>query len=147
MTLLDMLVRSLKGTGSKESAGRAQLERDLARIAEDMPEVRWLAVASDGGTLRARYRCEGQVEESTVTTMSMAVLALGGRISRELRTGELDYTAIAGTGGMTLVLALGTRDALAVGLDRNAAVADVLTRLRPAAGALLRTLQARQSGE
>ncbi len=113
---------------------KSQVEQNLSRIARAVPEARWLALVTTKGLERGSYPAQLPIEQDRVEAMSAAILSLGERIARELEDGNLEYSVIAGSEGVTLVLVLSRDYVLTLGLNPGTAVDTVLEKLREAVG-------------
>ena len=123
---------SIDNAQPKEIPDRAYLERLLAEIALDMPQVEWLALVKANGTLMATFPPKPSAEADRITAMSAAMSSLGERIASELNNGNLQYTLIAGTREITVMLELVTTYLLTIGLKKDVSIEEFLSRMQEA---------------
>ncbi len=139
--MLRKIFNFITETNSYNRPEKSQVERDLACITTQLPEIRWTALVTCDGLLYGIFPSHSEIGEDRVSAMSAAMLSLGERIARELKDGEFQYTLIAGADGMTLVLALNQDYVLTIGLSRDISISTVFESLRESILPLLRTLQ------
>lgn len=86
---------------------RTELMVDRLRdLQSTTPEIEASAVVSVDGLIMASS-LPGGIEEDRVSAMSAAMLALGERISGELRRGGLDQVYIRGKEGYVILMSIG----------------------------------------
>ena len=111
-------------------------------VLESSAIVRATVVAVDG---LARGSFPQQAAEDRISAMSAAMLSLGERICRELDSGDLHYTLIAGAKTLQLLVVLNQDYALELELRRNTSVGSALDALRQSVVPLLQALEIRDS--
>ncbi|MBN1661161.1 MAG: hypothetical protein JXA93_22405 [Anaerolineae bacterium] len=138
------MLRKLVGGRTPAPAARdippADLERALARLCLEPVGAAWAALVTADGMVRGCFPSQGSIGRDRISAMSAAMSSLGERISRELSTGALGYTLIAGVEGATLMIALDDRHLLSLGLPRAHSLDAVFEGVRLSAVPLLRLL-------
>lgn len=139
------MFRKLLGLAGKISsssqAGDSRVERSLARITTEIPEIHWAALVTSHGLLRGSFPPQPGLGGDRLSAMSAAMLSLGERIANELKDGELRYTLIAGSEGATLLLVLSRDDVLTLGLSPDASFQAVVNKVQGLLPALLNVLE------
>jgi predicted regulator of Ras-like GTPase activity (Roadblock/LC7/MglB family) len=110
---------------------------ELARLAADLPDARWLALITSNGSPVAVFP-DFTADQDRITAMGSAMLSLGERISRELQGGEFRYALIGGSLANQLVCALDGKILLVAGLRPGASLDAVLAGLGRSIEPLLR---------
>ncbi|MBI5298667.1 MAG: roadblock/LC7 domain-containing protein [Chloroflexi bacterium] len=128
--MIKKLFGNIDNSQSEEIPSRRDLERFLAEIALDMPQVEWLALVNMSGTLIASFPAKPRAEADRVTAMSAAMAALGERIASELNNGNLQYTLIAGTREITAMIELNSKYLLTVGLKKDVSIEELLSQMQ-----------------
>ena len=119
---------------------RATLNQELARLAADLPETRWIVLLSKDGVNKAVFP-EFVGETDRLSAMSAATLSLGERITRELKGGEMRYTLIGGTYNLHLIIALGKDHMLVLGLRPTVSLDSIFKALQASITPLLEELK------
>lgn len=139
------MLRKILGDSDRETSSRVvrgpELDRALARLAIEPPDATWVALVRDNGLPVGCFPSQPGPGEDRIAAMSAAVLSLGERISRELRSGELHYALIAGVDGLTLVIVLSKAHVLALGLPRGVSLDAAFDGLRLSMIPLLQLLE------
>ncbi|MCG2787998.1 MAG: hypothetical protein L6461_23165 [Anaerolineae bacterium] len=76
---------------------RAHLERLLAEVALDIPQIEWIALVKSNGMFIGSFPSKPGVETDRISAMSAAMYSLGERIASELNNGNMQYTFAFGT--------------------------------------------------
>ena len=126
------------------TADKSQVEQNLRYIADALPEAHWLALMTSNGLARGFFPAQASISQDRISAMSAAILSLGERIAKELNDGNLHYSLIAGSEGVTLTLVLNHDYVLTIGLNRGIMLEAVLERLRTSSMPLLNALQIEQ---
>lgn len=114
-----------------EQIPASALEQVLREVARKLPDLRWGAIVSADGLIQEMYDPFGKTDPDRASAMATAALSLGGRISQELRHGQLTYSVTAGDGGLFIVYSIGKEYALAISLPAGTeldTVIDILTQ-------------------
>ncbi|MFN2298572.1 MAG: roadblock/LC7 domain-containing protein [Anaerolineales bacterium] len=119
---------------------KREVVRELARLAAELPETRWLVVIGKDGLPKAGFP-EFIVEPDRISAMGAAMISLGERISGELQGGDFRYAALGGSLGAVLVVVLDGKTVLKIGLNPEAPVDGVMAGLGRSIEPLLRTLK------
>jgi predicted regulator of Ras-like GTPase activity (Roadblock/LC7/MglB family) len=109
---------------------RAQLQRLMAEIALDTPRAEWVALVKYDGIFIGSFPAKPGVETDCISAMSAAMSSLGTRIAGELKNGDMQYTLIAGTNGITVMIELSTKYLLAIGLKKDVSIEEFLKRMQ-----------------
>ncbi len=125
---------------------RPEVERALAKLALELPGPNWLAVVSTDGFMASCFPRASIAEmEDRLSAMSAAVFSLGSRISRELRSGDLQYSIVAGTENITLTVALNEDYMLSVGIPSSVSLDSALDTMQQSITSLQQALNTHQS--
>lgn len=138
--MLNKIFGSDKQSSSRRVRG-PELERVLARLAVEPPQATWVALVHTDGLLAGCFPSQTATHQNRIAAMSAALLSLGERISKELRSGALHYALIAGEEGLNLVVVLDGDYMLALGLSPDVAVDAAFAGLRVSIIPLLQLLE------
>src|SRR5512138_717494 len=130
--MIKKLFGHIDDSQSEAIPDRAYLERLLAEITRDMPQVEWMALVKADGTLIAAFPAKPRAEADRITAMSAAMSSLGERIASELNNGNLQYTLIAGISEITVMIELGSKYLLTIGLKKDVSIEEFLSRMQEA---------------
>jgi predicted regulator of Ras-like GTPase activity (Roadblock/LC7/MglB family) len=108
----------------------AYLERLLAEVALDIPQIEWIALVKSNGVFIGSFPSKPGVETDRISAMSAAMSSLGERIASELNNGNMQYTLIGGTNGISVMIELSPKYLLAIGLKKNVSIEESLCRLQ-----------------
>jgi predicted regulator of Ras-like GTPase activity (Roadblock/LC7/MglB family) len=75
---------------------RFKLNQILNQLAASLPETRWLILLDKNGVVKASFP-DFISETDRIAAMSAAALSLGGRVTKDPKGGELQYTLFGGT--------------------------------------------------
>jgi uncharacterized protein len=138
------MLRKLGGGKRRGAADReiapAELEGALARLCVQPVGAAWAALVTTDGVVRGCFPSQQSIGRDRIAAMSAAMSSLGERISRELLTGAIHYTLIAGALGATLVISLDADHLLALGLPHGRALDTTFQGVRLSAVPLLQLL-------
>jgi predicted regulator of Ras-like GTPase activity (Roadblock/LC7/MglB family) len=109
---------------------RTQLQRLLAEIALDTPRAEWVALVDANGIFIGSFPAKPRVETDCISAMSAAMSSLGERIAAELKSGEMQYTLIAGTNEITVMIELSKKYLLTIGLKKDVSIEEFLKRMQ-----------------
>jgi predicted regulator of Ras-like GTPase activity (Roadblock/LC7/MglB family) len=138
------MLRKVFGSEKRSSARRidgAELEQALAGLVQTPPRATWAALVRTNGLLVGCFPSLNDTHQDRIAAMSAALLSLGERVSKELRSGALQYALIAGEEGLNLVVILDRDYMLALGLPPNVAPDAVLAGVRTSIIPLLQLLE------
>lgn len=138
------MLRKVFGSDKQSSSrqvGGPELDRALARLAVEPLQATWAALVRTNGLLVGCFPSQTTVHQDRISAMSAALLSLGERISKELRSGALHYALIAGEEGLNLVVVLDGDYMLALGLPPDVAVDAAFAGLRVSIIPLLQLLE------
>ncbi|MCP4542131.1 MAG: hypothetical protein GY832_33835 [Chloroflexi bacterium] len=110
------MLNKLFGRKQREQAPAFALERALRNMGHALPDLNWAAIVSANGLIQEMYGPFGKIEPDRASTMAVAALSLGERISQELRHGQLTYSVIAGDDGIFIAHSIGKTYTLAISL-------------------------------
>ena len=111
------------------SLDRVHIERLLAEIVHDIPQIQWIALVNGNGDLIGSFPSRPGVGGDKISTMSVAMSSLGERIAAELQNGRLQYTVIAGVDAISVMIALDAKYLLAIGLKKDTSIEEFLRRM------------------
>jgi predicted regulator of Ras-like GTPase activity (Roadblock/LC7/MglB family) len=120
------------------------VERALARLCQDAPEVQWAALVTTTGLVVSLFPASTDLDDDRIAAMCAAALSLGERITKELRHGILHFAVLAGSNGTNLVTALNQDYCLSVSLQAEVSVHQAFEKLRPSSMALHALLGVRE---
>lgn len=138
------MLRKVFGSEKRSSARRidgAELEQALTGLVLTPPQAIWAALVCTNGLLAGCFPSLSDIHQDRIAAMSAALLSLGERVSKELRSGVLHYALIAGEEGLNLVVVLDRDYMLALGLPPNVAPDAVLAKVRASIIPLLQLLE------
>ncbi len=130
--MIKKLFGNIDDSQSEAIPDRTSLERLLAEIALDTPQVQWLALVKANGILLASFPSKPGSEADRITAMSAAMSSLGERIASELGNGNLQYTLIAGAREITAMIELSSKYLLTIGLKKDISIEELLSRMQEA---------------
>jgi predicted regulator of Ras-like GTPase activity (Roadblock/LC7/MglB family) len=113
---------------SEKPPERAQVERLLAEIARETPQINWIALIKS--RFVASFPSKPKVELDRISAMGAAMSALGERIASELEDGELQYILVAGTTGISVTIELDRECFLAIGLKKEVSIEEFLSQMQ-----------------
>lgn len=119
----------------------ARLERALARLLGQAPEIEAAAVVSFDGLPMASALPAG-MQEDRVAAMSAALLSLGERAAEGLGRGSLNQVYIEGEEGTVFLVAAADEAVVVAVAAREAKVGMMLFEVRRAAAEVVEVLQA-----
>lgn len=137
---------SKKETVATNKPRNPQIRQILSHIASELSGVQWVSlITTDGLTIDA-YSIDIQsgetiLSDDRISAMSAAMLSLGERIAKELNDGKYQYTVIAGTDGVSIVIALNHKYLLGVGLGKDISLDATFNQLRQSIQPLQTVLQ------
>lgn len=134
------MLDKLFGRSRQKALSGPDVERALARIVGHEPLARRAALVRANGLLVACFPSQSPVDRDRLAAMSAALFSLGERVSKELGSGSLGYTLVAGEEGLHLLLVLDLDYLLLVGLSPGAAPGAVFEGLHLSAIPLLQLL-------
>jgi len=134
------LLDKLFGRSRQESPSGPDVERALAGIVSHEPQAQRAALVRANGLLVRCFPTQGAVDQDRLAAMSAALFSLGERVSKELGSGRLHYTLVAGEEGLNLLLVLDPDYVLMVGLNPGASPDAVFDGLRLSSISLLQLL-------
>ena len=125
--------------GSKNKAQNLKLEQLLHQMGSKLPETNWILLLDKKGRTKAAFS-DFIDDVDRAVAMSAAVHALGNRITKELKGGELRYAFLKGTLNDILIVPLGTKYAIAFGLRLTIPFDDYLQSIQISIQPLLQEL-------
>jgi predicted regulator of Ras-like GTPase activity (Roadblock/LC7/MglB family) len=111
----------------------------LRNLQATTPDIEAAAVVSVDGLIMASA-LPRDVEEDRVSTMSAAMLSLGGRIAIELGRGQLDQVFIRGERGYVVLMSIGAEAVLTALTRREARLGVIFLDMRRTAAELSRLI-------
>lgn len=113
----------------------AHLERLLAEIVRETPQIDWIVLIKSDEDVSV---VPAEMGTDRISAMGAAMSALGERIASELKDGELQYILIAGTNEISMTIELSPDCLLVIGLDKDASIEKFLSRMQETSLPLLR---------
>jgi predicted regulator of Ras-like GTPase activity (Roadblock/LC7/MglB family) len=140
MIVLRKILGGTDGQSARKVKHGPELEKALAHLCLESPQATWAALVRTDGVPVSCFPSQPPVGQDRIALMSAAILALGERISKELQSGALHYTLVAGVEGLNLVIILDSHHMLALGLAPNASLDATFESLRVSTIPLLKLL-------
>ena len=128
--MLKNIFGSIDDSESDNPPDRTHLQRLIAEIALDTPQAEWIALVNANGLWIESFPAKSRVEAERISAMSAAMSSLGERIAAELKDGSLQYTLIAGTDEITVMIELSTKYLLTIGLKKDVSMDEFLKRMQ-----------------
>jgi predicted regulator of Ras-like GTPase activity (Roadblock/LC7/MglB family) len=115
--MIKTLFASKDDSQSEKLPDRAHLERLLTEVVLDTPQIEWIALVKSSGVFIGSFPSKPEVKTDKISTMSAVMFSLGERIaSDELGNGNMQYTLISGTHGISVMIELSPKYLLAIGI-------------------------------
>ncbi len=128
--MIRKLFGSMDNSQPERLPERAHLERLLAEMALEIPQIDWLALVKSNGIFVGSFPSKTALEADRISAMSAAMASLGERIASELKNGDLLYTLIAGKDGISVAIDLGSRYLVTAGLKRDISIEGFLSYMQ-----------------
>ncbi|HHH81774.1 MAG TPA: hypothetical protein ENL35_02150 [Chloroflexi bacterium] len=123
----------------------SELLRILGALAQEFPQLEWVALVDDDGLMIACHPASPPVSQDRIAGMTAAQVLTSRRLAEEMEAGKLRYVTVMGSAAQILIVALDRRHFLTLGMAPQVQSQGAFGPLSRWVPELLRTLRMRFS--